>query len=169
MPPKWRNGRVSGPWGAPIAPRSELCYPQCGCLVDLFPAIWGCLRVFSDAWTWGVTTTIRLDHTRSIYDHGRSHNGHIHLQTHPHPPHPQHTEVGGCGMKWGYAVVPEHPHTPWGMWGSLVHHCNAHTDRSRHISVDSDPHPHARMTHRTARRGWFVDVLRVIWWCLRVF
>ena len=72
-------------------------------------------------------------------------------------------------MKWGYAVVPEHPHTPWGMWGSLVHHCNAHTDRSRHISVDSDPHPRARMTHRTARRGWFVDVLRVIWWCLRVF
>ena len=117
----------------------------------------------------GVTTTIRLDHNRSIYDHGRSHNGHIHLQTHPHPPHPQHTAVGGCGMKWGYAVVPEHPHTPWGMWGSLVHHCNAHTDRSRHISVDSDPHPHARMTHRTARRGWFVDVLRVIWWCLRVF
>ena len=27
---------------------------------------------------------------------------------------PQHTVVGACGPQWGYAAVPEHPHTPRG-------------------------------------------------------
>ena len=90
-----------------------------------------------------------------------------------HPPdygsaRPQHTVIGACGTQWGYAVVPEHPHTPRGIWVGLMHHQTAHTDHPRHISVDSDPHSHARATCRTPRRAWLTDPIRVIWTCLRV-
>ena len=90
-----------------------------------------------------------------------------------HPPdygsaRPQHTVIGACGTQWGYAVVPEHPHTPRGIWVGLMHHQTAHTDHPRHISVDSDPHSHARATCRTPRRAWLTDLIRVIWTCLRV-
>jgi len=90
-----------------------------------------------------------------------------------HPPdygsaRPQHTVIGACGSQWGYAVVPEHPHTPRGIWVGLMHHQTAHTDHPRHISVDSDPHSHARATCRTPRRAWLTDLIRVIWTCLRV-
>ena len=49
-----------------------------------------------------------------------------------------------------------------------MHHQTAHTDHPRHISVDSDPHSHARATCRTPRRAWLTDLIRVIWTCLRV-